>query len=182
MSVRLAAALDGNTQARSQLLADLKRYLDFVANRQFDQNLQAKMGPSDIVQQSMIQAVENLDQFQGKTMDEFRGWLRQILVNEARQMKRDLRAQKRDVHRERRLTDSQSHGFQGYLVDGYADAGNQRLQRRTGSRDSDRARPPVGRGSPNYPMAKLGRDGLRGNCRTPGYLTQYGVAKMVSGA
>ena len=42
MSVRLAAALDGNAQARSQLLADLKRYLDFVANRQFDQYLQAK--------------------------------------------------------------------------------------------------------------------------------------------
>jgi RNA polymerase sigma-70 factor (subfamily 1) len=76
------------------------------------------MGPSDIVQQSMIRAVENLDQFRGKTMDEFRGWLRQILVNEARQMKRDLHAQKRDVHRERRLTDSQSHDFQGYLVDG----------------------------------------------------------------
>ena len=41
----------------------------------------------------MMRAVENLDQFRGETMDEFRGWLRQILVNEARQMKRDLHAQ-----------------------------------------------------------------------------------------
>jgi RNA polymerase sigma-70 factor (subfamily 1) len=118
MSARLDAAIKGDHQARSRLLTDLKRYLEFVATRQFDEKLQAKMGPSDIVQQSMIHAVENLDQFRGKSMDEFRGWLRQILVNEARQMKRDLRAQKRDVQRERRLTDSQSHHFQGYLVDG----------------------------------------------------------------
>ncbi len=117
MSVRLAAALDGNTRARSQLLADLKRYLDFVANHQFDQQLQAKMGPSDIVQQSMIRAVENLDQFRGQTVEEFRGWLRQILVNEARQMKRDLHAQKRDIFRERSLVDSQSRNLHDHFPD-----------------------------------------------------------------
>lgn len=117
MSVRLAAALEGNAQARGQLLSDLKRYLDFVANRQFDENLQAKMGPSDIVQQSMIRAVENLDQFRGQTLDEFRGWLRQILVNEARQMKRDLHAQKRDVFRERPLADGASQDVRHQLPD-----------------------------------------------------------------
>ncbi len=117
MSTQLAQARNGNPQARSQLLGDLKRYLDFIAHRQFDHSLQAKMGPSDIVQQSMIRAVENLDQFRGETVDEFRGWLRQILVNEARQMKRDLSTRKRDVFRERRLDDGSSQHFHEYLPD-----------------------------------------------------------------
>ncbi len=117
MNVLLSEARNGSAAARSRLMADLKRYLDFVANRQFDPTLQAKMGPSDIVQESMMRAVDNLDQFRGQTVEEFRGWVRQILINEARQMKRDLRAQKRNVDRERRLVDSQSKDIQAVLID-----------------------------------------------------------------
>ncbi len=95
----------------------LKHYLDFIAQRQFDQSLQAKMGPSDIVQESMLRAIDHLDEFQGQSVQEFRGWLRQILINEARQMKRDLHAQKRDVGRERSLADGRSTGYQPALFD-----------------------------------------------------------------
>jgi len=113
----LAKARSGNDVARGRLMAALKRYLDFVAHRQFDQRLQAKMGPSDIVQQSMMRAIDHLDEFQGQSIQDFRGWLRQILINEARQMKRDLRAQKRDVGREQSLADSWSGKFQPELLD-----------------------------------------------------------------
>lgn len=95
MNVLLSEARNGSAAARSRLMADLKRYLDFIANRQFDPTLQAKMGPSDIVQESMMRAVDNLDQFRGQTVEEFRGWVRQILINEARQMKRDLHSKKK---------------------------------------------------------------------------------------
>ena len=117
MSALLSQAREGDAQARSELLGDLQRYLSFVANKQFDRELQAKMGPSDIVQQSMLQAVDNLDQFRGETVAEFRGWLRKILVNQARQMKRDLHADKRDVEREQRLADSQSRELPGWMAD-----------------------------------------------------------------
>ncbi len=108
MSALLLQARNGDAGASEQLLGNLQRYLGFVAQHQFDRKLQAKMGPSDIVQQSMIRAVENLEQFRGETLDELRGWLRQILVNEARQMKRDLHAQKRDVAHELPMTGSQT--------------------------------------------------------------------------
>ena len=117
MNTLLTEARNGNPKARSQLMADLKRYLNFVANRQFDRDLQAKMGPSDIVQESMMRAVTKLNQFRGQSVEEFRGWVRQILVNEARQMKRELHTQKRDVDRERRFADSQSRDFQAILFD-----------------------------------------------------------------
>ena len=117
MNGLLAEARNGSTEARGRLMDELKRYLNFIAKRQFDRTLQAKMGPSDIVQESMMRAVNHLDQFRGQTLEEFRGWVRQILINEARQMNRDWRAQKRNVDRERRLVDSQSKDIQAGLSD-----------------------------------------------------------------
>ena len=117
MTVLLQKAREGNRDARGQLMAQLQNYLAFVAHHQMDETLQAKMGPSDVVQQSMIQAVENLDKFQGNTVEEFRGWIRQILVNEAKQMRRNFHAHKRDVHRETQMNDSQAPGLRGMLAD-----------------------------------------------------------------
>ena len=117
MSTLLKQAQDGDGEARGQLMSQLQKYLAFVAHHQVDPKLQAKMGPSDIVQQSMLQAVENLEQFRGKTVDEFRGWLRQILVNEARQMKRNYRTDMRNANLERRLGDSQTNQPHPNLAD-----------------------------------------------------------------
>lgn len=110
MSTLLQQARNGDHAAQNTLLDQLHKYLAFVANHQMDRELQAKMGPSDVVQQSMIRAVENLETFRGNTVNEFRAWIRQILVNEAKQVKRDFRAQKRDVFKERRIADSLAHG------------------------------------------------------------------------
>ena len=117
MSTLLTQAKNGDQDARSELMRQLQKYLAFIARHQVDPNLQAKMGPSDVVQQSMLQAVQNLDQFRGETIDEFRGWLRQILVNEARQMKRNFRADKRNTLLERPIADSPSHGSQPNFAD-----------------------------------------------------------------
>lgn len=114
MSVLLKHAREGDRVSREKLLAHVQRYLAFVANQQLDKGLQARMGPSDVVQQSMMRAVENLDQFRGNSLDAFRAWIRKILVNEARQMMRDQRALKRDVGREQRLPDDgevNAHGM-----------------------------------------------------------------------
>ncbi len=96
-------ARKGNQAASNELFGQLRSYLLLIANDHLDQRLQAKVGPSDIVQQSMVRAVEQLEQYRGSTAAEFKGWLRQILVNEAKLARRGYEADKRDLRRETRI-------------------------------------------------------------------------------
>lgn len=94
-------AQSGDARARELLFQQLRPYLLVMANDQLDQRLQTKLGPSDIVQQSMLRAAEELDQFRGSNEAEFKGWLRQILINETRLARRGFATDKRDIQRER---------------------------------------------------------------------------------
>ncbi len=98
----------GNMAAQEALFQQLRPYLMVIANDQLDDRLHAKLGPSDIVQNSMLRAVEQLPQYRGGTEAEFRGWVRQILVNETRLARRGFAADKRDVRREQGLNPSES--------------------------------------------------------------------------
>jgi RNA polymerase sigma-70 factor, ECF subfamily len=97
-------ARGGDSHARNDLFQQLRTYLLVVANDHLDSRLQAKLGPSDIVQQSMLRAVEQLDNYRGDTAAEFKGWLRQILVNETKLARRGFAADKRNIGREVSLT------------------------------------------------------------------------------
>ncbi len=96
----IRGALSGDENSENQLFLELRTYVMFVANEQMDSSLQGKFGPSDIAQQSMLKAAEQLLCFRGSTVAEFKGWLRQIVVNEAKLARRTFRADKRDVCRE----------------------------------------------------------------------------------
>jgi len=96
----LGRVLAGDSGSREALFQQLRTYLLFVARDHVDPHLQGKFGPSDIVQQSMMKAVEELPHFRGTTTVEFKGWLRQILVNEANMARRTFAAAKRDIRRE----------------------------------------------------------------------------------
>jgi RNA polymerase sigma-70 factor (ECF subfamily) len=61
---------------------------------------QAKLSVSDIVQQTMVQAIGAIETFRGQTEAEFRGWLRQILARMLTHLDRDLHRDKRDIRRE----------------------------------------------------------------------------------
>ncbi len=80
-----------------------RSYLRFLARVQLDGRLQAKIDPSDLVQQSLLQAHQARDQFQGTTDAQRAAWLRQILVRNLTHTLRDLHRDKRDVARERSL-------------------------------------------------------------------------------
>lgn len=68
--------------------------------------LKARVDPSDIVQQTLLQAHRAADQYRGETDAELAGWLRQILANELAHQVRDHRRAKRDITRERSLQQS----------------------------------------------------------------------------
>lgn len=93
----------GSVASRNDLLSELRSYLMAIANSQLGSRLQGKMGPSDIVQQSMIRAVENFGDYRGKSEAEFRCWLRQIVINETRLAHRGFSTGKRDYRREKEL-------------------------------------------------------------------------------
>ncbi|EMI21058.1 RNA polymerase sigma-E factor [Rhodopirellula maiorica SM1] len=85
------------------IVARYEPYLRMLARVQARRALQAKIGESDIVQQTMLQAVQAIDQFRGKNEAEFRGWLRQILARHLCHLDRDFHRDKRDVRREQSM-------------------------------------------------------------------------------
>lgn len=87
-------------------LGDFRSYLRLLAGMQLDPMLKARVDPSDVVQQTLLQAHRAADQFRGTTDEEFAGWLRQILANELAHLFRDHRRAKRDVFRERSFQQS----------------------------------------------------------------------------
>jgi RNA polymerase sigma-70 factor, ECF subfamily len=94
------------TQAGPLDPADLERYrqyLELLARLQLQPRFRSKLGPSDIVQQTLLKATRNLDQFRGGSEAEVVGWLRRILSTSLIDAIRELKGTKRDVAVERSL-------------------------------------------------------------------------------
>lgn len=91
---------DGN---ECHQLERYRSYLELLARMQFDRRLQAKLDPSDIVQQTMLQAYRALPEHRGDNSAQMAAWLRQILARNLTHTIRDLQRDKRDVRRERSL-------------------------------------------------------------------------------
>ena len=85
------------------LLGRWRSYLRLLAGLQLDPRLQAKLDPFDLVQQTLLQAYQALDQFRGTSEAELAAWLRQILARTLANATRDLHRARRDVARERSL-------------------------------------------------------------------------------
>jgi RNA polymerase sigma-70 factor, ECF subfamily len=87
----------------SQALERYRAYLHLLARLQLDQRRQAKIDPSDMVQQTLVQAVGGWSQFRGQTEAAKISWLRTILARQLANAFRDLLRHKRDVRRERSI-------------------------------------------------------------------------------
>ena len=83
-----------------QSLQKYRPYLRLLARLQLDPRLQAKLDPSDAVQETMLKAYENRGQYRGRTEAELVAWLRKILANQLGESLRRFTADRRDVGRE----------------------------------------------------------------------------------
>jgi RNA polymerase sigma-70 factor (ECF subfamily) len=96
-----------------------RSYLYLLARSHIGARYQARIDPSDIVQQSLLDAHQKQAQFRGKTDAELLGWLKQILANNLADAVRGLARAKRDVRREQPLDEQVGDSFtrvEGWLA------------------------------------------------------------------
>ena len=90
-----AADLDG--------LDRFRHYLLILARSQMAGQAHARIDASDIVQDTLLEAHRQRDQFRGRTDAEMAGWLRAMLACNLVDAERAMHRAKRDVARERSL-------------------------------------------------------------------------------
>ena len=88
-------------QSQIESIEKYENYLLAIATDEMQSAMLRKFGPSDIVQQTFQQAVTNVTSFRGSNEQQFRSWLRSILINQLRQNVREHSCRKRDHRLER---------------------------------------------------------------------------------
>jgi RNA polymerase sigma-70 factor (ECF subfamily) len=90
---------------RNRSLEQFRSYLLLLARMQLDPGPGHRIDPSDVVQQTLLEAHAKAAQFHGDD-SALAAWLRQALVNNLRDARRALRRDKRDVRREQPLAEA----------------------------------------------------------------------------
>src|SRR5262245_3183055 len=114
----LAAARAGSREALGKALEATRQYLLSIARQELDPDLRAKNSPSDLVQETFVEAQRDFAHFRGDTEGEWLAWLRQLLLHRVGKLRRRYRdTQKRRLAREVPLGgDSSSDGPAGGLA------------------------------------------------------------------
>ncbi|WP_417383807.1 sigma-70 family RNA polymerase sigma factor [Gimesia sp.] len=91
----------GDRAAENELMQKCRAYISLVARAQIEGWMRTKVDASDLVQQTLLEAHQGLEQFKGETEAEWLGWLRGILKHNTLDFARKYQgAAKRDVKRE----------------------------------------------------------------------------------
>src|SRR4051812_22929957 len=78
------------TKEPGRPLGQFREYLSLIARLRLGPGPDGQIDPSDLVQQTLLKAHENRDQFRGTTDAERAAWLRAILANQVRDAYRKL--------------------------------------------------------------------------------------------
>lgn len=104
--------------ADEHALEQFRDYLALLARMQLGPQLCARLDPSDLVQQTLLDAYRQWNQFRGRTDAELAAWLRRMLSCNLADALRALGRAKRDIFRERSLDaalDESCSRLQGWL-------------------------------------------------------------------
>jgi RNA polymerase sigma-70 factor (ECF subfamily) len=105
----LAEARQGSREALGRALEGCRHYLLAVAQHALPADLQGKVGPSDLVQETLLKAQQDFHRFDGDGESQLLAWLRAILLNNAANCTRQFATDMRDVGREVALGVEDSH-------------------------------------------------------------------------
>lgn len=95
--------MEGDEAERGFTLERFRSYLHLLAEAQLDHRLRSKLDPSDVVQQTLLQAHQARRQFRGSSDGELAAWLREILARTLLHSLRDFQRSKRALCREQSL-------------------------------------------------------------------------------
>jgi RNA polymerase sigma-70 factor (ECF subfamily) len=96
----LADARAGSPEALGRLLDDFRPFLWIIARDAIDAPLRSKIGGSDLVQESLLNAVKQFDRFHGDSAEELQAWLRKILLRVVANRRRHFTTNRRQARRE----------------------------------------------------------------------------------
>lgn len=77
----LASARRGSDSALGAILQAYRAYLGSIAFEELGSDLRVKASASDLVQESFLEAQRDFQSFAGESPEQFRVWLRRILLN-----------------------------------------------------------------------------------------------------
>ena len=86
-------------------------YLRLLAQTNLGERLKQKVDASDVVQQTLLQAHEDRNQFRGESEKQLVAWLKSILKNRLIDMARHWKGQKRDMERDVNLQQKVDDSF-----------------------------------------------------------------------
>lgn len=110
--VLIAAARRGSPDAVGRLFEAAHGHLLRIAARDLPPEIRAKVGPSDVVQETACDMQRDFGQFRGTTTEELFAWLREILRNNmVDAIRRFQEATKRAANREVSLTTASVQRF-----------------------------------------------------------------------
>jgi RNA polymerase sigma-70 factor (ECF subfamily) len=136
----LARARAGDVTAQGELLAAYRHYLGILARRQMDRFLLGRVDPSDLIQETLLEAFRDFPRFGGQTERDLTAWLRKILVRNLADQVKHHKAQARDVHRQQSLEallENPCSAAQGALAGGMSSPSSQASRREEAVRLAD---------------------------------------------
>jgi RNA polymerase sigma-70 factor (ECF subfamily) len=125
-------------------LAGFRNYLLMLARAGLRERSRTRRDPSDVVNQTLLEAHRDRGQFRGMTRGELLGWLQQILANNLANVGRHDTRKKRDVRREVPLC-RQVHDSSAELVEALVDPGSSPSRRADRNEQSVRLAAVLGR-------------------------------------
>ena len=103
------AKLGGQPNQIGGLLELYRNYLKLIAQTQINRRLQTRVDPSDVVQETYLDAHQGFAEFRGGTEAELIAWLRKILARNICDQAKRHGAQQRDIKREQSLEAAMNH-------------------------------------------------------------------------